>query len=71
LRNAIESEHAAARRNFVKEYETFGHLVNARVKVTSTYPGSQYITQEAAQLLIARLYMIIYGTIHYCDQLLY
>jgi len=58
-RRAIEANEAfeARRSKGPKSYADVEAAVEARVRSVQTYPGSQFISREAAQILVDRFYL--------------
>lgn len=55
LRKALDSERRMRlKASPPKLYSTFSDAISARVNVVSTYPGTQYLSREAAKILVAR-----------------
>lgn len=58
LRRAIETETNAAliasQKRPKKQYLTLEAAVDARVKIVTTYPGTQTLSREAATSLVSR-----------------
>ena len=54
LRKAIDAEVNSFSNTKKRQYKTVQDVIDARVRVVSSYPGAQYISREAASHLLAR-----------------